>query len=691
MNDAYRGDSVRQNIGMPALDRIERAFDRLAERSGFVARDNQRQLALLLSDLIESGSRGLFEAPTGLGKSLASLIPAFAHAIENKKRVVIATYTNVLAEQYWDKDIPLAQSLFDEKVSAALLMGRQRYLCLQALDEAEPRLVDLAQDNLSLGIESEFRLISGRGPRETNDLWKKVAVPPVCAARQCPLYQDCYYYESRRQAESASVVVTNHSVVIQDALMRGKDGNGLLGKYDFLILDEAHDFLSAAENGLELELSRTSIAGLQGMVTRMEKVISPAAVKSGVVREWNHRVVQIRKSLDELDRRLNGLGLDDTGLGIIRVTPAELSEHPGVKQTSPPSGPETAMQIAQDASEMIGTFVADTERTVGEIRAVHPDTFLSQREMLRSYLNYFKDAAASATAIFRTEGTAVSYSSKNFTGGYLRQDILNLAPVLKELIWEPIPFACLSATLALDGSMDFYKRLTGAEADFEEILPSPFDFASQASTYVPAVGQIPDPTIARREGREDEYHRAVARQVVEIINACRGRTLALFHSRKEMDAVYQYAQPMIDYPVVMQGKYGNANLGDKFRAKPEVSLFALRSFWTGFDAPGETLSCVILVRVPFEVPMEPTAIARIAWLQSQGQDPFRDYALANAKMLMRQGAGRLIRQDGDRGVICLLDPRLRTKNYGQEILDNLPSDMRQFSDIADAVGWIGLE
>ena len=676
---------------MGLLASIESAFQKLADKSGFTARENQRQLALLLSDLIETGSRGLFEAPTGLGKSLAALIPAFAHAIDSGKRTVIATYTNVLAEQYWHKDIPLAQSLFDEPVTAALLMGRQRYLCLMALDETEPNLVDRARDNLELGIESEFKLITNRNQKDTNELWRKVVVPPVCAARQCPLYQECFYYEARRKAETASVVITNHSVVIQDALMRSKESNGLLGKTDFLILDEAHDFPSAAANGLELELSRGSIAGLQAMITRLEKLISPAAVRAGNVREWNFRVVNVRKALEDLDRRLNHLGLDDQGLGIIRVNPSELGEHPGVKQASPAAGPEQSIQVAKDASEALLVFCADTERTVGEIRAVHPETFVSQREMLRAYLGYVKEAAHAATAIFQTDGTAVSYSAKDYGGGYLRQDILDLAPVLTELVWEATPFACVSATMALDGSMDFFRRITGAVADFEEILPSPFDFSTQAATYVPPVGAIPDPTTARREGREDEYHRAVAREVAEIINACQGRTLALFHSRKEMEAVYQYVLPVAEFPIVMQGRYGNASVGDQFRARPEVSLFALRSFWTGFDAPGETLSCVILVRVPFEVPMEPTAIARIAWLQNQGRDPFRDHALANAKMLMRQGAGRLIRRDSDRGVIALLDPRLRTKNYGPEILENFPADMRQFSDIADAVGWIGLE
>jgi ATP-dependent DNA helicase DinG len=146
-----------------------------------------------------------------------------------------------------------------------------------------------------------------------------------------------------------------------------------------------------------------------------------------------------------------------------------------------------------------------------------------------------------------------------------------------------------------------------------------------------------------------------------------------------------------ELPVYIQGRYGAASVGDRFREKITSTLFALRSFWTGFDAPGETLSCVVLVRVPFEVPVDPPQVARMAHLQQQGLDAFREHTLPQAKMLMRQGAGRLIRRAEDKGIIALLDPRLQTKAYGEQILANLPSDMRTFRDIRDAVGWIGLE
>jgi ATP-dependent DNA helicase DinG len=146
-----------------------------------------------------------------------------------------------------------------------------------------------------------------------------------------------------------------------------------------------------------------------------------------------------------------------------------------------------------------------------------------------------------------------------------------------------------------------------------------------------------------------------------------------------------------ELPIMVQGKYGAGQVGEKFKESTRASLFALRSFWTGFDAPGETLSCVILVRVPFEVPVDPPQVARLAWMQTLGMNAFGAHTLPNAKMLMRQGAGRLIRTSQDKGIIALLDPRLRSKSYGEQILENLPAGMRTFTDIRDAAGWIGLE
>lgn len=675
------------------VELIEGAFQALSERPGFVERSDQRQLALLLSDLIAEGTTGAFEAPTGLGKSLATLIPAIAHGIASGRRTVIATYTNVLAEQYWRKDLPIAKSLFSEDLyfRSQLLMGRARYLCLLALEEHAPDQSDALRMLLEMGTENEFRNTIRKPAREITQLWQKVTAPPVCPGRMCPAYDDCYYFDARRKSEKAHVVITNHSVVIQDALMKRAvdDGDGLLGKYDFLILDEAHDFPQAAINGLEFELSGPKLSALLGVAGRLESSLIPLAIEMGEEADLRQNGGQFRDAIERAQKDLGAFGSLLHRPGILDVSPAEVLEHPQVKSHRA-SAEEGAQHLANGVSEACRRYVSTIEEQLTDWKGYAGDSARKAADSVRAYTGYLREYGIGAENVFEPQGVAVSYVGGNPNGVIVRQDVIDLVGPLRELIWEKSSYACLSATLALDGTFDFFKRTTGAEPQFEEVLPTPFDFSSQAALYMPPPNRIPDPTIARREGFEHEYLRALAQELSAIIEACQGRTLALFHSRKEMEGVFMQMNLPPELPIYMQPKFGAATIGDRFKANVGSSMFALRSFWTGFDAPGETLSCVVLVRVPFEVPIDPPQIARLAYLQTQGRDAFFEHSLPNAKMLMRQGAGRLIRTAEDKGIIAILDPRVQTKRYGEDILGNLPPEMRLFRDIADAVGHIGL-
>jgi len=670
---------------------IEQAFKRLEEKPGYVHRRDQLHLALLLSDLIEGNSTGAFEAPTGLGKSLASLIPAIAHGITSKTRVVISTYTNVLAEQYWRRDLPLALSLFDEQDKQAFkyqfLIGRQRYACQVALRDASHDMFDQFSANADQGTENEFTQIFRKG---ASRIWPTVATPPVCPGRLCPRYETCYYYRARRQAEKATLVITNHSVVIQDAVLAktSSDDKGMLGDFDFLIIDEAHDLYSAAASGLEFEMSDAKLSMLGGIVTKLEETLLPAAGPCGDSQAWMKRCEQLRQKLDSLKGELSTYSLHSDKPGIVMATPAEVWDHPAVKARHSEGGADTSRRIASEAASTLESFLNASHHYIDKWSEEGGGK--ESLDSAHNYLMYLSSYAQGCKYLFEPQGVAVSYIGLNGSNSQLRQDPIDLAEPLDDLLWKRTPWACLSATLALDGTFDHFRRLTGAKPDFEEVLPSPFDFGTHAAVYIPKQNKIPDPSIARKQNTEDEYHRAVARELSQIIRSMEGRTLALFHSRKEMEAVRMYIDVPDDLPILMQMRSGAGAIGEKFLTNVHSSLFALRSFWTGFDAPGETLSCVALVRVPFEVPIDPTPVARMAWLQSQGQDPFAAHTLPNAKMIMRQGAGRLIRRSEDRGIIALLDPRLKTKRYGEEILANLPPEMRQFDDIDEAVAWVGL-
>lgn len=670
---------------MLARERIEGAFARLVQREGFVLRENQRQLALILGDMMEERQSAVVEAPTGLGKSLAALIPAIAHAVDGK-RTVISTYTNVLAEQYWQKDLPLAMSLFDLTeeeagfIKPAFVIGRQRYVCLMALDEVADDHGAAFRSVAETGTENEFRRIAMGSAR----LWSSVAVPSACAGKACPLYQDCYFFEARRKAERANVVITNHSVVLQDALnaVSLEGGKGFLGALDYVVIDEAHDLYSAAQNAMEYELSPNKMASLQTLATRLERevLINVADSRDS---EWRTVCDAFRQDLDSAKKELMAYGLVNNKPGILAVAPEDIGANPEVKRL------ETSSDGVEKVTEMVTqaclSYAANTKRLLERWEAPR-----LVQETARNYLQVIEDAALHANGVLAPSGISVSYQGRSGNDPMLRMDTVGIAEPLKELLWDRIPTASLSATLALDGRFEFFRRTVGCDPDYEEILPSPFDYARDAALYLPPTTAIPDPSLARKQGAEEQYFDAIAQEIGQIISAMRGRTLALFHSRREMEAVYDRLHLSEDLPVYVQAKTGAGAVGDRFRREPESSLLALRSFWTGFDAPGETLSCVVIVRIPFEVPNEPPAVVRMAHLVSQGLNPFQAHTLAMAKMMVRQGAGRLIRRDGDKGIIALLDPRLRTKRYGEEILANLPADMRQFDDIVEAVAWTGV-
>lgn len=637
--------------------------------------------------MIAAGETGCFEAPTGLGKSLAALLPALAHAADGK-RIVVATYTNVLAEQYWYKDVPLARSLFEDPPDVRFLVGRARYACKLAMDEipTEPHL-ERECAGMELGIETEFRR-TVKPARRATSLWPKVLVPPVCPARACPRFTDCHYYEARRLALSAPVVVTNHALVMQDAIMAGarEDGEGPLGKYDFLIVDEAHDFASAAQNGLEFEISAARLSSLAAVSVRLENSVMNLARRCNDEAGWRRDLDTFRQHLDQHARRLEGF----SETGVLDASPPEVRDSPGLKSLMAEDRLEEARNLAGLIAKLGETFEKAVERRIERYRATDPVAADPVMDEIRNYRMFIHEFAGGARALFTPQGVAVSHSGMADGHPRLRRDVVDLGEPLRTLLWDRKPWACLSATLAVDGAFDVYERMTGARGDYEEVLPSPFDHAVQTALYLPPDGRIPDPGVARREGIEDVYHAALAREISTIVTRMGGRTLVLFHSRKEMEAVASRMFLPEHLPLIVQGRSGAGRDGERFKRTPQATLFGLRSFWTGFDAPGESLSCVVVVRVPFEVPVDPPAVARMAWLSAKGEDPFAAHTLPMAKMALRQGVGRLIRTASDVGVIAILDPRVRTKPWGEEILSNLP-ETTVFSDFLEAMAHVGLE
>ncbi|MCX7992947.1 MAG: hypothetical protein N2651_04675 [Fimbriimonadales bacterium] len=263
-----------------------------------------------------------------------------------------------------------------------------------------------------------------------------------------------------------------------------------------------------------------------------------------------------------------------------------------------------------------------------------------------------------------------------------------LADWLREHLWKRQPALLMSATLTVDGRFDFFEQQLGLETPNQLSLPPVFDYAHQCALYVPPVGAVPLPPQSAEAHGASLYYQRLAEEITALIQLTQGRALVLFASFHEMQQVRQRIPPLSGIRILMQGESALADLSKQFREDVHSVLFGVRSFWTGFDAPGETLMNLILTRIPFEVPTTPLQRARQAWFEVQGVNSFTAWSLPMAKQQMRQGFGRLIRRSTDRGIVALLDPRLRVKSYGPEILNNLPPGIPIFDSLEALQLWL---
>ncbi|BCW95844.1 MAG: ATP-dependent DNA helicase [Fimbriimonadales bacterium] len=685
-------------------DAVDAAFQRLEAQAGFEPRPVQRQMAQFVCEQLESGHSGMVEAPTGVGKSLAALLPAIAYSLQYEKRVVISTYTAMLAEQYWRKDLPLALSLFPNAPPVALAMGRTRYACLHAIrDNKRPRvpveLIRFLQEWAGVaqeGVESELYEFLRRKAipeRLIHGVWQAVAVPSACRARRCPYFNTCFYYQAREQARTAGIVITNHAFVLMDALVRRatEDNASLLDDYDFLILDEAHDFLDAAANALEFDLDSKFIDSLIGhavtLSNQTQDIFPPDSAPTGFLMSVQKLVEgyagRVRDAYEQL-----AFPPDTPREGVAtRVAPESLTQMRAMYGAYRPDLHAPVVHAASALRKEIGDLYRELGQTLESYKgqlteAQHEEV----KELWAQFSREFALAHGNLGRLMEPQ-EGVSWIEADEERWKACYEPLVIADWLRENLWRTRPALLMSATLTIDGRFDFFREQFGFEAQATLQLPYVFDYRRQCALYLPLPGAIPPPPPSARAPGAEEYYQRLADQISALIQLTQGRALVLFASNNEMRAIRQRIQ-LEGVRILMQGEGAVADLAKQFREDVHSVLFGVRSFWTGFDAPGETLVNLILTRIPFEVPTTPLQRARQAWFEAQGLDAFRAWSLPMVKLQMRQGFGRLIRRADDWGIVALLDPRIRTKSYGSEILHNLPAGIEVFDTLPALTDWV---
>jgi ATP-dependent DNA helicase DinG len=608
-------------------------------------------MAGAVASVFKDGGVLLAEAGTGTGKTLAYLVPA----VLSRQRVLISTGTKNLQEQIFFKDIPALREALGVPFTATCMKGRANYLCLHRLDQMNDRAQTPAHD-VFLPIIRDWSARTQTGDRaeledlpEDVPLWNDVAATAdTCLGTECPRYDECFVTRMRQRAAESDVVIVNHHLLCADAAVRQNAFGEVIPPCSHAILDEAHQLEDIATQYFGFSVSTYRVEELARDVERL--------TTAGVVTEARDRD-QIAKAVDRLRDRTRGFFTD---LAYAHRGSDRPRGEERIRTT-----PSSAAVVSESAAYLTGALdlIEAALKTI-QLKANAPDE-TSVADQITSLARRAGEIRTDLRFLLRaSDPDYVYFVEFRGRGVFLRASPIDVSAIVRDLLLDKMRTTVLtSATLTVDGGFGYIRDRLGIRHAAEIRLPSEFNFERQAVLYLPP--RMPDP-------RSQEFAGAAGRQVVEILKRTRGRAFVLFTSYATLRAVQAMAEMALDYPIFVQGTVPRTQLLKQFRATPHSVLFATASFWQGVDVVGDALSCVIVDKLPFASPGDPVTAARIDSIRARGGEPFDDYQVPLAILALQQGLGRLIRHRRDRGVLAVLDPRLRTKGYGRRFLASLP-------------------
>ncbi|MGH8280516.1 MAG: ATP-dependent DNA helicase [Gammaproteobacteria bacterium] len=599
---------------------------------GFVARDTQQTLAAAIGAALEQQSVLVAEAGTGIGKTFAYLVPALLSG----KRVLISTGTRALQDQIYHRDLPAVANVLGRPVKVALLKGRANYLCRYRLGQARAapgwfdgeRASELAAVAAWAGItQTGDRAELGSVP-ENSSVWSQVtSTPENCLGQKCLDYARCFVFEARRRAQEADVVVINHHLLLADMVLKDQGFGALLPGADMVIADEAHQLPEIAARYFSVSLSTRQLSDWLGDTRR----------------EYRQAGLQAR----EFEQRLDAL---DAAIADLQRSP-ERSTDPAWQEL------DAQPQLRAGLGELQVALQALTGDLVQfEAQSAGLGNSRERAEALSLRLKEFLDDAPEESSVrwIESQGRGLS---------------LNLTPLDTAAHFQAAMqslhcgWVFLSATLSVHGSFQHFRERLGLVDAEELLLGSPFDYAHNALLYLPA--GLPDVASAG-------YTDAVVAAAEPVVAASGGRAFLLFTSHRALATAAALLRGRSPFPLLVQGEAPRRRLLERFRALGNAVLLGTASFWEGVDVKGPALSVVVIDKLPFASPGDPLVKARLAAYEREGRQPFIDYQLPQAVLALKQGVGRLIRDESDTGVLMLCDPRLSTRGYGKLFLDSLP-------------------
>jgi len=635
---------------------------KLGKAKGYESRPGQAKMAERVAEIIEDRKHLVVEAGTGTGKSLAYLVPAAYAAQEMGKKAIISTYTIHLQEQLFGKDVPIVQSLVPFEFTAALLKGRQNYLCPHRLKKAQQHQGDLfatgQADQLKGLVEWARRTKDGTLSdidfQVDAAVWAQVCSEAfACTPRHCGGPTGCFYQMARTKVLDANVVILNHALLF--GLLAGAEENeeslsdGYLFPNDFLVLDEAHEVEDVAAKSLGLEVRLGSLRFL------LQRLVHPRTKKGVLTRVGDGNAVK------------STLGV----LGILEGAFEEILESAGLGA----SGQKRVRQPLGVKSEL-GPRLMDVRAQLLKLAEDAGDG--EERNELKDHARRLEASAFGLGEFLKMsrEGHAYWVERRLPEEGRAHRGEMSLhaSPVevaerLEELVFRPDCTTIMtSATLDVGRGLEFFAKRVGAQEAETLLVESPFDYESQMRVYLPK--GMPEPSEGQR------FQDALEGWIQRFVGMTKGKAFVLFTSRamlrKTAEGMAGWFEEQGIRLLVQDKGNSRTRLLKEFKEDRDSVLFGTDSFWQGVDVPGEALSNVILTRLPFSVPDEPLFEARCERIKEKGGEPFRELQLPEAILKFRQGVGRLIRSREDRGQIAVLDGRILSRTYGKSFLRILP-------------------
>ncbi len=609
-------------------------------------RPEQVILAKKIAEVILNRDILVAEAGTGTGKTFAYLVPALLA----RQKTIISTGTKNLQDQLYYRDLPFVRDLLILPVKVALLKGRSNYLCKYRIEQfwQSSDLLDEELNKQVIEVRSKMAQTTLGETSEINTIAEGARVWPYvtstvdnCLSQECPFYNDCYLVKARRKAMDADVVIINHYLFFADLALKKEGFSELLPTVETFILDEAHQLPETASQFFGVRISSRQLALLiQDIENEWQETAQDTTSLADSLQRVKHALQQFRSALGDKGKK-------QPWITVAKSKTVLLAQ----KQISDEL--DFLVSLLEQAGDNSKGLQLCWQRCVDYKNTFSIITKAEKKEFIYWFETTLKGFTVHATPLQITE---------------------QFQALLKR---ENASWVFTSATLSVANNMQHYLVKLGLEQAKTLQLTSPFDYAKQALLYIPRY--LPDPN-------EESYTQSVIAISLPVINAARGRTFILFTSYSAMQEAEEILREKLQFPLLVQGSLPKTQLLQKYRELGDAVLLATNSFWEGVDVRGDALSCVIIDKLPFSNPHEPVLSARLAALRRQGKDPFTHYQLPHAAIGLKQGAGRLIRDIADKGVLVICDPRLMARHYSQVFLQSLPA-MRRTRELTHVIDF----